>query len=286
MKMKVKRAIIDWSYLSNLRVVGSINKIVFPCNIASIMCALQYANDTGYSPYFLGGGSNTLIGHLHDTMLISDLCMPAVCTKVKEGLVFSCNTNINLVMNQALIMGLGGLEFLAGIPAHIGGCVAMNAGAYGKNISDYVVWVTVVTLEGERKIYKKDIEWGYRTTNIRGFITSVCLRFDKYPSIKEGEHIIKQAILVRKKKHAMNVPSLGSFFKNPKPHIAGRLIEEAGLKGFQIGGAMVSEKHANFLVNAGHATFEDFIKLVAHVKAIVREKNNITLEEEVKILYG
>jgi len=284
--MKPRKVPIDWSYLSYLKVVGGIYKIVFPCNLQSILCALQYAVDNNFRPYFLGGGSNTLIGNLHKTMIFSDLCIPPQGKKVKEGIVFSCNTNINLVINHALAMGLGGLEFLAGIPAHLGGCVAMNAGAYGKTISDYVVWVTAVTYKGEKKIYKDEIQWGYRTTNISGFITSVCLRFDKYPSISEGEHIIKQAILARKKKHPMNLPSLGSFFKNPKPLIAGELIESAGLKGFQIGGARVSEKHANFLVNAGHATFEDFIKLSRHVKAVVEAKHNIILEEEVKILYG
>jgi len=285
-KHKQSFRVLDIKKLSNLRVIGSIHKICYPTTREELQQALLYAKEKGRIPYILGGGSNTLIGHLDKIMLVNDLLMPFNRKKENQGYIYSSNHYINNIIKHAAYKGFGGLEFLAGLPAHLGGLVFMNASAYGKSISNYVKWITVIDEQGEKTLYHDDIEWGYRHTNITGFISSVCLKFDKNPSVDEGIASIEKAIQIRKEKHPMDVPSLGCFFKNPPSIPAGKLIDEAGLKGLQIGGAKVSEKHANFLINVGKATFEDFITLKDTIKDTVKQKFNIELQEEVKILNG
>jgi len=276
--------ILDIKKLSNLRVIGSIHKMCYPMSKENLLSAWQYATEKNRIPYLLGGGSNTLIGHLNKIMLISDFMMPFLRRKESQGYVYSSNHYINFVINHAAYKCFGGLEFLAGIPAHLGGLVHMNAAAYGRSISEFVKWITVIDENGEHTLHKDDIEWGYRQTNIKGFISSVCLHLERVPSVDIAIDNINKAIQLRKERHPMDLPSLGCFFKNPPNTTAGKLIDDAGLKGLQVGGAKVSEKHGNFLVNVGDATFEDFMTLKDKVKTAVFEKYNIMLEEEVKIL--
>ena len=282
-----KSAGFDIRTLSNIQAVGSIETISFPTSDEEIQKAFHFAKEKGLKPYILGGGSNTLIGHLKKINLISDRKFKTHWEIKDDLLIVSSNIFINFLITRAAQNRLYGLEFLAGIPAHIGGLVCMNAGAYEKNISDFIEWISVVDDNGEKIIHRKDLDFRYRHSNIPGFITKVCLKMyveennDFQSLIKNRiEHFIKD----REAKHPMNMPSLGCFFKNTEKYPAGYLIEQAGLKSFQIGGAMVSPKHANFLVNVGNAKFEDFIDLIDHVKKTVFEKFDIELELEVKIL--
>ncbi|MCL1827167.1 MAG: UDP-N-acetylmuramate dehydrogenase [Candidatus Cloacimonetes bacterium] len=298
----------DYSRLSHLRTFGSIDYICYPKNDEEIQKAYLYAKQHSLSPYPLGGGSNTLIGHALNHFIISDREYQRIWdyetpeafhtdlkgdTLVQQHLIVSSNTNINYLIMRAAKDGFGGLEFLAGLPAHIGGIVFMNAGVGGQTISDFVEWITIVDEKGEKKLFKKDLDFQYRQTNIRGFITKVCVNmiendFSDNKEINKDLHhsMIKQQILDRKKKQPLDMPNIGCFFKNPKNFPAGLLIESAGLKGVKVGGAMVSRKHANFLINTGNATFEDFILLIDQVKETVLEKYNIALELEVRIVNG
>jgi UDP-N-acetylmuramate dehydrogenase len=276
--------VYDIKKLSNLKVVGSIHKICYPRTKEHIQQAFVYANEKERKPYILGGGSNTLIGHLDRIMLISDYNCKLYVSYKEPDLIVSSNFFITKLCYEALRFKLRGLEFLAGIPAHIGGAICMNAGAYGKNILDFVKWIKVIDENGERKIAREDINYGYRHTDIKGFIYEVCLNLEKCDNPSKATRELKQAINNRKDKHPMELPNLGCFFKNPEGLSAGSLIEQTGLKGYSIGGAMVSEKHANFLVNTGGASFEDFIELINHIKDEVDNKFKIRLEEEVRII--
>ena len=287
----------DIKTLSHLRTVGSINKISFPTNVEEVQKSFHFARENGYEPFILGGGSNTLIGHLKKTLLISDRNIPTQCEIKDNQVLVSSNININNLINQMAQNRLYGLEFLAGLPAHLGGLLSMNAGAYDKNISDYIEWITVIDEDNEAIFYKKDLLFGYRTSNIirsrnlrfphTGFIGKICLKLDFetsdnfYTLIKEK---IDFFIHDREAKHPINDHSLGCFFKNTEKYPAGYLIEHSGLKSYTIGGAMVSPKHANFLINKGNASFEDFINLIDHVKKVVWEKFDVKLELEVKIV--
>jgi len=183
------------------------------------------------------------------------------------------------------IKGFAGLEFFANIPGSVGGAVAGNAGAYGHSISEEISWVKFIDPEGEIITENKDyFEFEYRTSRIkkgyRATILEVC--FDIYP--KSSEELLRQIEedeALRKGKHP-EYPSCGSFFKNISREItAGKLIEDAGLKGFKVGNAMVSDKHANFIVNTGNATAKDVKELADHIANVVKEKTGYDLEREV-----
>ena len=307
--------ISDYTKLSHIRTFGSISNICYPKNDDEIQKAYIYCFRNSLIPFPLGGGSNTLIGHCRNYFIISDKDYEKIWeyetklsqeeshtsgsefeegdTFVQRKLIVSANTNINYLIMKAARDGLGGLEFLAGLPAHLGGLVFMNAGTEGNTISDFIDWITVVDEDGERKLHKKDIDFQYRYSNITGFITKVCLNlfendFSDNKEINKNLQyaIIKQQISTRKTTQPLEMPNLGCFFKNPRKYPAGLLIETTGLKGFRIGGAMVSHKHANFLVNTGDATFEDFILLIDHVREAVIDRFNIVLELEVRIING
>ena len=292
----IQENVCDFSHkLSHLRVAGNIGNICYPKNSVEVVQNYKEIRNICKQPFPLGAGSNTLIGHLSDIVLVSDKYFQHSWDYDKsQNLILSSNHNINFVIMQAAKQGFGGLEFLAGIPAHLGGLVYMNAGAEQKVISDFVQWIYVADEKGEKRYNKDDIEFGYRNSNINGFITKICLKLQPLNSLYHSSkscivqylELVKQKILNRKAKQPLNTPNLGCFFKNTPNHPAGYLIEQAGLKSFRIGGAMVSPIHANFLVNIGKATFEDFMALIDHVRTVVHEKFNITLDLEVRVING
>ena len=161
-----------------------------------------------------------------------------------------------------------GLENIAGIPGSVGGLVNMNGGAYGTEIFECIEEVEVCKLDGEIKTYKKnELSFKYRTTE-RG-IKKECAQ-DKYAQ--------------REIKHPLDLPNLGSTFKNPEGTFAARLISDAGLKGYRVGDAEISTKHPNFVTNLGNAKFSDVISVIEHVKKVVFEKSGIQLETEIVII--
>ena len=298
----------NYSNLSRLRTIGSINQVFYPTNDEEIQKIYIYAKNNSLIPFPLGGGSNTLIGHCIKYLIISDakyekqweIQDEEQATKERASdslgmkrLIVSSNTNINYLIRKASKLGLGGLEFLYGIPAHIGGLVYMNAGADNYRISDFLEWVIVVDENGKRILYNKDIDFEYRKSNITGFITQVCLNLnindyseDEVVNQKLHQEIITQYINDRKEKQPIHLPNLGCFFKNTASYPAGALIDRVGLKGFSIGGAMVSPLHANFLVNTGNATFEDFFFLINHIQKVILGRYGLKLELEVRLING
>jgi len=177
-----------------------------------------------------------------------------------------------------------GLENITGIPGSVGGLVNMNGGAYGTEIFDCIEEVEVCKNDGKiEKIKTKDLHFKYRTTEIKEnkwIVISALFKFkfgfDRIASEDKREQ--------RKVKHPLDLPNLGSTFKNPEGKFAARLISDAGLKGYQVGGARISDKHPNFVTNVGNATFNDVISVIEHVKEVVFEKFNIKLETEIIIL--
>ena len=177
-----------------------------------------------------------------------------------------------------------GLENITGIPGSVGGLVNMNGGAYGTEIFDCIEEVEVCKNDGKiEKIKTKDLHFKYRTTEIkenRWIVISALFKFKFGFDHAASEDKREQ----RKVKHPLDLPNLGSTFKNPKGKFAARLISDAGLKGYQVGGARISEKHPNFVTNVGNATFNDVISVIEHVKEVVFEKFNIELNTEIIIL--
>ena len=182
--------------------------------------------------------------------------------------------------------GVAGLEFLSGIPGTVGGAVAMNAGAWGKSIGDVVTVVEILTMDGGRGIISRsELQFGYRRAVLPIGAVVVKAQFKGTPDRPEaiGERI-RDYLERRKAGQPLDYPSAGSVFKNPPQEYAGRLIESVGLKGKRVGGAMISEKHANVIVNVGGASAEDIIALMETARHRVREQTGIDLEPEIKVV--
>ncbi|MDO5416683.1 MAG: UDP-N-acetylmuramate dehydrogenase [Lachnospiraceae bacterium] len=241
------------------------------------------------SPWFiLGNGSN---------LLVSDRGFDGVVIDMEKG--FSgirtegnqIDAEAGLLLSQiarrALESGLTGLEFAAGIPGTLGGAAVMNAGAYGSEMKDVLRQVRVMTPEGEvREIPAQELELGYRTSSIlkNGWIVLSAV-FSLEPG--EPEKIrgrMDELAVARRSKQPLEYPSAGSTFKRPEGYFAGKLIQDAGLKGFQVGGAQVSEKHSGFVINRGGAQASDVMELCRQVSERVKEQFGVALEMEVKTL--
>jgi len=182
--------------------------------------------------------------------------------------------------------GYGGLEFLAGIPGTVGGAVAMNAGAFGKEIGDQVKEINMITAGGDVVTRNRSqLKFSYRALHIekKSVIIGACLKVDT-GDVKTVANKIAGYLKRRKESQPIEYLSGGSVFKNPPNDYAGRLIEHAGLKGKKIGGAMVSEKHANYIVNTGDATAKDILELLSLTQEKVRNETGIKLEPEIKIV--
>ena len=205
-----------------------------------------------------------------------------------DGNVVSAQAGASLkrVAAAAQAVGLTGLEFASGIPGTLGGGCAMNAGAYGGQLSDLLVDARVLLDGAVRTLTREEMQMGYRTTLPlrRGGIV-LGARFALEPG--DGAAILERMRELnarRREKQPLNFPSAGSVFKRPEGHFAGALIEQAGLKGAAIGGAQVSPKHAGFIVNTGGATAADVLALIAHVQREVLRASGVHLETEVRII--
>ncbi len=185
--------------------------------------------------------------------------------------------------------GLAGLEFATGIPGTVGGAVIMNAGAWGGEIASVLKTLTVLTSEGERNLQRRDLDFGYRCWHdfhkLCGRTVVVNAEFEL---IADNPEVVRRRYLQLREKRCVSQPkgkgNAGSFFKNPEGDSAGRLIEASGLKGRHVGGAMISEQHANFLVNRGGATSADVLSLMRLVQEKVKEDSGIDLEPEVHFI--
>ena len=236
----------------------------------------------------IGNGSNLLIGDKGIRGLVIEML------SVKDAIEINGDTIragagmlLSKTAMEAAKAGLSGMEFAAGIPGTIGGAVVMNAGAYGGEMKDILVSVTVLDEEGElRRIQAEDLNLGYRRSNI---IENHYIVVEAVLKLKQGEtsEILAQMDTLkqqRREKQPLEYPSAGSTFKRPEGYFAGKLIMDAGLRGYQVGGAMVSEKHCGFVINAGDATAADIRRLMQDVSDTVQEKFGVTLEPEVKML--
>ncbi len=270
--------------LSHIKVGSKADFLFFPEDRMQLAAILRYCEDERKNYYALGGGSNTLFGTVTNTVIISDQKLPWKWEREGTNLIVSGNHNINYLLVKSAKLGLKGLEFLSGIPAHVGGLTLMNAGAYQKTIFDYINWIKVVDSNGEKILLKSDIEYSYRFTNLKGFITEVSFTLEEdNPSVIIER--IRDFIQKRKSSQPLNTPNIGCFFKNPHNESAGRMIDQAGLKGFTIGGAQISEKHANFIINKGNATIDDVLTLIENIKNEIFKKCTVELELEIKVLH-
>ncbi|MGC8871388.1 MAG: UDP-N-acetylmuramate dehydrogenase [Caldimicrobium sp.] len=272
---------------TTIKIGGQALRTVYPKEIKEFISLLDYLNKEEIPFYVIGGGSNLLVNDKGYQGVV-------VFTKFMKGIeIFKENevlrlkilagTKINEIIRVGYERGFGGFEFLAGVPATLGGAIRMNAGAFGKSTSLLVKKVTLYQ-EGEvKEIEPKENDWTYRAFKIEGIILSAELELIK----AEKEEIRKNLQQVWEKRRAtqpISEKTFGSVFKNPPCCYAGALIERVGLKGYQIGKAKISEKHANFIINMNGAKTEEVLSLMRLARKKVYENFNILLEPEVKFL--
>jgi UDP-N-acetylmuramate dehydrogenase len=238
----------------------------------------------------MGNGTNLIVSDSGYSGVIIKLADNFAKITAKENeIIAQAGASLAAVSNAAWKASLTGLEFASGIPGTIGGAVAMNAGAYDGEMKDVVTQTTSLDENGEIvQLHGEEHEFGYRKSFIqkrRMLVLEATLKLQKGDPDKIKEKM--QSLNARRReKQPLNLPSAGSVFKRPPDHFAGKLIEEAGLRGYQIGGAQVSDKHCGFIVNTGDATAADIIALIQWVKDKVFQTSGVMLEEEVKILGG
>lgn len=240
-------------------------------------------------PYFvLGNGSNLLVNDGGYRGIILQIG-PKMSEIVVEGgrIVAKAGALLSQVARVAMEHGLTGLEFASGIPGTVGGGVMMNAGAYDGEMSQVVTQVRVISRDGETmELDRATMEFGYRTSTIRNnsfIVTEVTFELQK------GDRDVimakmEELMARRKEKQPLEYPSAGSTFKRPEGHFAGKLITDAGMKGFQIGGARVSDKHCGFVINTGNATARDVRDVISEIQRRVKDKFRVDLEPEVVFL--
>ncbi len=251
--------------------------------------AIKHAVKEELPVFVLGGGSN---------ILISDKGIKGLVIKSEiKGINFSNNivtvgagVNINELIGQAADKGLGGLEFLAGVPSTVGGAIWGNAGSHEEAMGDLVETVKVLDKSEEeieiKELSKADCQFGYRDSIFKHddlIILEVVLKLNEVEGIKEK---VSSQINKKNKSQDLKTPSAGCVFKNPVGDKgAGQIIDELGLKGYEMGGAKVSTKHANFIVNAdGEAKAEDVIMLISYIKQQVRDNTGIELQDEIQYI--
>lgn len=273
---------------TTFRIGGRADYFVSPTETEQIRKIIELCRQENMPWYVIGNGSNLLVSDHGFRGVIIRLFKNYAGLRIEEEQIFvQAGALLSRTANAALQEGLTGFEFAAGIPGTIGGAMVMNAGAYGGEMKDITESVTVLTPEGELLTLKREeLEMGYRTSLIarKGYLVlEAVLKLTRgnQEQIKEKMADLRQR---RISKQPLEYPSAGSTFKRPQGYFAGKLIMDAGLCGFQVGGAQVSEKHCGFVVNTGDATAEDVLELIRQVSAKVRALEGVTLEPEVRLL--
>ena len=273
---------------TTFRIGGPAEVFIMPKSVKQVQMAVKICQEEQIPYFILGNGSNLLVSDrgYRGVIIQMDRNMGEIQVEGTE-IQAAAGALLSSIAVAARRESLTGFEFAGGIPGTLGGAVTMNAGAYGGEIKDVLKEVTV--MDGDGKIFTlpaSELEMGYRTSIIKtaGYLVlsaRITLSRGKEEDIKARTRELSE---MRTQKQPLDYPSAGSTFKRPEGYFAGKLIMDSGLRGYSVGGAMVSEKHCGFVINKGNATAEDVVSLMKHVTEVVQEKYGVTLEPEVKFL--
>ena len=271
---------------TTFKIGGPAQYYVTPESVTQIQEVVSLCKDKNISLHVIGNGSNILVGDDGVDGVVLALFNTFSDYEIKDN-VITAQAGMSLIKLAVIALreGLTGLEFASGIPGSVGGAVYMNAGAYDGQMKDVVTSVTVLDEAGNIRILGRDeLDMGYRTSavakhNMIVLQVIIELKAGDKEQIKDRMNKLSE---LRKQKQPLEYPSAGSTFKRPEGYFAGKLIADAGLKGYSIGGAAVSEKHAGFVVNMGGATAKDVVELTDYIKKRIIEQFGVTLELEIK----
>ena len=274
---------------STFGIGGKAKALVLPKKNSDVKKILKYSSKNNIKIFFIGSGSN---------LLISDDGFDGILISLKRSfkniefsnhgeIVVGSGVMLRRMVKQAISRNLKGLESLAGVPGTLGGALYMNAGAYGSEISNFFVSATIMNMKGqEREIFKDDVRFSYRSSTFPEDCILLQARFKcDEGDIAKIENDKDRFSVSRVKNQPLNYRSAGSIFKNPATDLAaGYLIDKAGLKGLIKGGAMISDKHANFIINNGNAKASEVIYLIKTIRKEVLIKFNVSLDLEIKLV--
>ncbi|MCX7885576.1 MAG: UDP-N-acetylmuramate dehydrogenase [Caloramator sp.] len=272
---------------TSFRVGGPADIFIVPEKTWQVISAIKLFKENNIPFFIMGNGTNVVVrdggfkGAVIKLTSINKISVEGNKIKAQSGAFLS---NVSM---EALKNSLKGMEFASGIPGTVGGAVTMNAGAYGPEIKDVIESAVLCDYDGNLFCFNRDeLELSYRHSIVQ---KGNYIVLEAVFSLEKGESTaiknrMEELNRRRADKQPLNYPSAGSTFKRPEGHFAGKLIEDAGLKGYSIGGAKVSEKHAGFIINYDNATAKDILELINKVQEIVNEKFGVFLEPEIKII--
>lgn len=279
-------------HYTSFQIGGPASAVCIPKNREQLSCLLSFLRKMQINHWFVGNGSNLLISDegLKGVVILLDSDFDGEILISNTVLEAPAGKKLSSVCTAACRAELTGLEFAWGIPGSVGGAVYMNAGAYGGEMKDRLIWVEYLDLDGNiQRVPAEKLNLSYRhSCFMEQEYQGVCIIRAAF-SLKKGEQAAIQAemdriIGQRKEKQPLDLPSAGSTFKRPQGAYAAQLIDQCGLRGFSVGGAQVSTKHTGFVVNIGGATCQDVLELARQVKECVKEKTGFELEMEVRLL--
>ena len=271
---------------TTFRIGGPADYFVMPETVEELEAVLKLCKEEQMPYFILGNGSNLLVGDKGFRGVVIQLYKNFDGLQI-EGTKLTAKAGAMLirVAKESGKAGLTGLEFASGIPGTIGGAMVMNAGAYGGEMKDVVTAVTVLTEDGDIKtLTGEEMKFRYRGSVVEdeGYIVLEAVMELKEGNLEEIQVRIDELSVQRRTKQPIEYPSAGSTFKRPEGYFAGKLIQDAELRGYRVGGAQVSEKHCGFVINAGGATASDVMQLMQDVSDKVNAQFGVTLEPEVK----
>ena len=277
----------DLSRLTSIRIGGRVKYLALPENVEDLSAAVRMSREEDIPLFILGGGSNTIFGDVEGFVVYLER-LRGLSVKEDNGYLLVealAGTPLKEITGLALRENLEGIYRLLGFPATVGGAVAMNAGAFGVEIKDFILEVTYLDWSGElKRLRREELDFSYRRSPFpkTGVVVSCLfqLRRSERPVIEDYRMIRN----LRRSTQPINVPTSGSTFKNPLPKKAGELLERVGMKGYRVGGVAFSEKHSNFLVNLGGGSIYEVKELIGEAKRRVYEEFGIELEEEVRLV--
>jgi len=261
--------------------------LIYPNSIEELINLLKFLREQNIKYLILGAGSNVILARSNYDVVIKLSRLNNI--EIKDNIVVA-EAGVSLIKLATICMNnnLNGLSFAGGIPGEVGASTAMNAGAYKEDMANIVKEVKVITPDLEIKtLTNKELQFSYRNSFLKEHKDYICIEVTLELTYLEKEKI-KEIMDDRRNRRIssqpLTMPSAGSVFRNPDELSAGKLIDDIGLKGYKIGGAEISEKHANFIVNTGDATYEDILSLIEYTKSKVKENYNIDLILEQEII--
>lgn len=289
-KLNIEKIIEDESLskYTTFKIGGPAKILIEAVSDEEILKIVKLFDEMKENYLIIGNGSNLLISDevFERPVIVLDKNFSKIMPIDEVTLYAEAGASLKSLANKALDLELGGLEAISGIPGTVGGAVYMNAGAYGSEIKDVVTKVRCIKDEKIVELDASEVNFAHRRSIFqeKGYvILGAYFKLEK-KAREEIEAEQKDYTQRRVDKQPLEYPSAGSVFKRPEGHYASKLIEDAGLKGLSVGGAMVSKKHSGFIINTGGASFDDVVTLIEKVKAIVKEKFAVVLEEEIRII--